>query len=518
MGTLAYGLTALGVPAVLAMTHSLLVETAGQLFGEFYGFLAEGNGIGVALDDARDYLMRNPQKHEVQRGTERVRLTVQDWFLPALYQAVEDVPLLDASARVAPDGLADVESEVPHSVSAGGNTGLSSELPELQEAGFFGRQRELWDIERWFVAGARRISITGFGGQGKTYLATEAGRWLRRTGMFERVALVSYAAFQGVGAGGYAVATLGTGLGESLTDANVAMAALKQTPTLVILDNLEDLAPAPLAELLSAAKTWSECGDSRVLLTGSAPDFHHADYPLAGSLKHRSMTLAGLGEEDALSYFQSLMKLPPKPKFPPPERDALLELFRLVSFHPLSIHQLAVQLKTHRVAELGKRLESLLAEGGDDKNQSLRTSLLLSLDRLDAESRQWLPRLGIFQGGAMENILLVITEIPEVQWPDMRERLQAAALIEVESLDGVLYLRFHPSLAPLLWSRLTQPEQDALSARYRQCYYHFSTGLNLGDRKLPHHFRAIDRKSVPNLLRSEERRVGKECRSRWSPY
>ena len=500
MGTVAYGLTALGVPAVLAMTHSLLVETAGQLFGEFYGFLAEGNGIGVALDDARDYLMRNPQKHEVQRGTERVRLTVQDWFLPALYQAVEDVPLLYASARVAPDGLADVESEVPHSVSAGGNTGLSSELPELQEAGFFGRQRELWDIERWFVAGARRISITGFGGQGKTYLATEAGRWLRRTGMFERVALVSYAAFQGVDAVGYAVATLGTGLGESLTDANVAMAALKQTPTLVILDNLEDLAPAPLAELLSAAKTWSECGDSRVLLTGSAPDFHHADYPLAGSLKHRSMTLAGLGEEDALSYFQSLMKLPPKPKFPPPERDALLELFRLVSFHPLSIHQLAVQLKTHRVAELGKRLESLLAEGGDDKNQSLRTSLLLSLDRLDAESRQWLPRLGIFQGGAMENILLVITEIPEVQWPDMRERLQAAALIEVESLDGVLYLRFHPSLAPLLWSRLTQPEQDALSARYRQCYYHFSTGLNLGDRKLPHHFRAIARRELPNLL------------------
>jgi hypothetical protein len=38
-------------------------------------------------------------------------------------------------------------------------------------------------------------------------------------------------------------------------------------------------------------------------------------------------------------------------------------LFRRVSFHPLPIHQLAVQLKTRRVAELGERLESLLAEG-----------------------------------------------------------------------------------------------------------------------------------------------------------
>ena len=28
----------------------------------------------------------------------------------------------------------------------------------------------------------------------------------------------------------------------------------------------------------------------------------------------------------------------------------------------------------------------------------------------------------------------------------------------------------------------------------------------------------IDRKEIEDLLRSEERRVGKECRSRWSPY
>ena len=32
-------------------------------------------------------------------------------------------------------------------------------------------------------------------------------------------------------------------------------------------------------------------------------------------------------------------------------------------------------------------------------------------------------------------------------------------------------------------------------------------------------YAAINRKEVPHLrLRSEERRVGKECRSRWSPY
>jgi tetratricopeptide (TPR) repeat protein len=505
MGSVAYGLTALGVPAVLAMTHSLLVETAGQLFGKFYRHLAEGKDIGAALDNARHYLMRNPQKHEVQRGTERVRLAVQDWFLPALYQAGQDVPLLDANARVAPDGLVDVESEGPHSVSAEGNTSLSSELPELQEAGFFGRQRELWDTERWFVAGARRISITGFGGQGKTYLAAEAGRWLRRTGMFERVALVSYAAFQGVDAVGYAVAMLGTVLGESLTDANAATAALMQTPTLVILDNLEDLAPAPLAELLSVAKTWSECCASRLLLTSRMPNFHHADYAFPGNLEHRGLALAGLGQDDALNYFQSLMKLPPKPKVSPPDRDALLKLFEMVSFHPLSIHLLAVQLKTRRVAELGKRLESLLAEGGDDKNQNLRASLQLSLDRLDAESRQWLLRLGIFQGGAFEPELLAITQILETKWHVLREQLQATALIEVKPfvVEGISlppYLKFHPSLSPLLWSQLTQPQMDALNSAHRQRYFEMLAGLYALDRKNPHRARSIALQELPNLL------------------
>ena len=69
-------------------------------------------------------------------------------------------------------------------------------LPTLQEAGFFGRSRELWLIERAFVGNTRRLTISGFGGQGKTYLAVEAGLWLQRTGMFKRVCFVDYAAFQ----------------------------------------------------------------------------------------------------------------------------------------------------------------------------------------------------------------------------------------------------------------------------------------------------------------------------------
>ena len=68
MGSFAYGLTASGVQAVLAMSHSVLTETTRQLFGQFYGQLSRGKGIGAALDTARHHLMRHPEKREVQRA------------------------------------------------------------------------------------------------------------------------------------------------------------------------------------------------------------------------------------------------------------------------------------------------------------------------------------------------------------------------------------------------------------------------------------------------------------------
>lgn len=94
MGSVAAGLTNAGIPGVLAMTHSVLVVTARKLFGEFYRNLVRGQGVGTALDNARSCLRNVPERGERQRGRERITLRLQDWFLPALYQAGKDVPLL----------------------------------------------------------------------------------------------------------------------------------------------------------------------------------------------------------------------------------------------------------------------------------------------------------------------------------------------------------------------------------------------------------------------------------------
>ncbi|WP_339136512.1 MAG: tetratricopeptide repeat protein [Candidatus Electrothrix sp. GW3-4] len=392
-----------GIPAVIAMTHSVLVSTAEQLFAEFYASLFEGRTVARSLDEARHALLFNPERGICLRGAglaEEFRLDLYDWFLPALYQSGADMALLSAEVGESPEPC----------------PALLSNLPEPQQSGFFGRSRELWQIERAFgVEDCRRFSITGFGGQGKTALALEAGRWLLRTGLFQRVCMISYAAYQGSDPVSMAIATMSTVFEESLIDVDAAQTSLAQTPTLLILDNLESLAADnTLAELLDAALPWSEAGASRVLLTSRQPDCNHPGYPLAGDYRHQTLALQGLQAHDSVDWFDSLRRLPPRTRLKRPRRDVLINLFRKVGFHPLSISLLAQQLKERGPAEVEERLEALLEEQPvNQADRSLLASLELSLERLPAQCREWLPRLGVFQGGCLEEMIGRVTGLAE---------------------------------------------------------------------------------------------------------
>lgn len=493
MGSVAARLTHAGIPTVLAMTHSVLVTTATQLFTKFYQRLVRGEGTGEALDNARRDLYLNRERGERQRGETRITLKLQDWFLPALYQAGKDTPLLTSDGN----GVA------RNAPTEDGDTNL----PEVQEAGFWGRSRELWQIERAFVQGTERITISGFGGQGKTYLATEAGRWLNRTGMFEKVCFVDFAGFQGMDALSYSVSVLATVLEQSFIDGDAVRKYLWQSRVslLVILDNLEVLAGEALRDLLAAAKVWSETGSSvKVIVTTRDGNLQAAGYESVGTRKHIAMPLRGLSADDAVNYFNALVKLSPEPRIELPERDALIELFGRVDFHPLWVASLAQQLKTRRIGELGLRLERILDELPDNENKSLRASLQLSLDRLDGQARELLPRLGVFQCGAIESQLLDITEIEEVAWQGLRDSLVATGLITLEHLPNISvpYLKFHPTLAPALWegSPQTASEREKLIERHREQYYQLSRYLYFEDNKNPHEVRAMAMRELPNLL------------------
>ncbi|WP_295389874.1 CHAT domain-containing protein [uncultured Thiodictyon sp.] len=508
MASVAGRLTATGIPAILAMTHSVLVATTTALFGNFYKSLAKGRGIASALDDARAWLANNPEKFEVRRDDGPRMLELQDWFLPALFHAGADAPLLtgEAAPAAAPP--------------------LTHNLRPAHEAGFFGRRRELWQIERWFAAETRRLSITGFGGQGKTELAQEAGRWLLRTGLFERAVFVDFSQVRCDDPLAVAVSTIGIVLDKTLADAVEAGRALEIAPTLVILDNLEALVPQGLRDLLDAASDWSEQGQTRLLLTSRIPDLDHPAYRIKMTRVHRRIALEGLGSaaypEDALDWFAALSRLPGADEdlaVKPPKREELIELFDRVAFHPLSIAVLAQQLRTRTASEVGERLTALLDDQADSgiaspgTPPSLIASVRLSLDRLSDTQRQILGRLGVLQGGAMEDNLLAITGLVEWRqdggpsnsegtWPGLRRQLETAALSEVERIPSVdqLFLRFHPTLTPLLWAGLGGEEQARLTLAHQRCYQALANHLYLNDHTSPDQVRAIAWRELPNLL------------------
>ncbi|MBV5347882.1 tetratricopeptide repeat protein [bacterium] len=500
LGSVAARLTRAGIPNVLAMTHSVLVETTRALFGHLYRELGRGRPLGTALENARRELYARPVRGERRRGTGWTDLILHDWFLPTLYRTGDDAALL-----AQPAAPADARPD-PAAVPAADN------LPQVQPAGFWGRARELWDIERAYVGGTRRLVVCGFGGQGKTTLAQEAGRWLRATGLFERVCLVGYADFQGIDPVGWAVSSLAQVLGEALLDERAAAAALARVPTLLILDNLESLIePAPgqsaterpdrtrLDALLAAAQGWSESGASRCLVTTRTPDLAHPAFPTDGDRRCRYLTLKGLAPWDALAWYQSILRqssIPPAE--PPPGRDALTALFERVDFHPLSIGLLAESLKRDPIRRVAERLEALLAAG----DGPLVASLNLSLERLDADSSALLPRLGVFRGGTFEDDLLAVTEIAPDPWSVLRSALISTGLIQVEPVAGVdpHYVRFHPTLAPTLWARLEPDAQARLGERFRDYHARLARDLYQQDDKNPHAIRAIARLILPNLM------------------
>jgi CHAT domain-containing protein len=71
MGSVAARLIHAGLPSVLAMTHSVLVDTTRALFGHFYRELARGESIGAALDNARSQLYARAANGSVRSGASR---------------------------------------------------------------------------------------------------------------------------------------------------------------------------------------------------------------------------------------------------------------------------------------------------------------------------------------------------------------------------------------------------------------------------------------------------------------
>ncbi len=183
-------LLACGVSSVIAMSHSVLVETARRFTTVFYRDLVRGRRVGQAMLAAQDALFQETFRLHTFSGP----LHMQDWFVPVLFQERPDPQLLSKL----PTGKMRAAFARARRLNLG-------HLPAPPRHTFVGRSRELLAAERRLCGTRLRpdlgdrdpprdapyVVLIGEGGEGKTALAVELARWLVETQRFDRAAFVS---------------------------------------------------------------------------------------------------------------------------------------------------------------------------------------------------------------------------------------------------------------------------------------------------------------------------------------
>jgi len=493
-----------GVDAVIAMSSSILVTSAALYTEAFYRALAEGQPVSIAQEQARQTLQKDPHRHlfSHRQDEEAVPVTLADWWVPHFYQQRSLTLRATKPAR----------KRTLQQMSASAR--FNDAMPPEPRYHFSGRARELLQIERHLLH-KRLVVLSGFGGIGKTALAREATDWLTRTGLYTSACFVS---FEHGGDTSLLLSTLGTFLGiydgnYNPGDPDAALAQLKPTlaarPTLVIADNLESLLPNGEARLEHEARRqlWRVlCELARlgagVLLTSRDP--LAGEDQLAPGARVAALPLRGLTSYDAYALATHLLTDLSIDRTHAPYAE-LCDLLAQLDHHPLAIQLVLPILGERSLDEIRTHFSTLLPSFTDDtatgRNRSLLASLDYSLRRLSDAQRAFLSRLALFEGGASEDDLLAITQIPEADWTALRSALEQAALLTPEPVADVTvpFLRFHPMLTPYLRSQPGAAADHTLRECYAKQYAALASAFYHLDMQDPRAVRAVVQKELPNL-------------------
>ena len=460
-----------GVTSVVAMSHSVLVETARRFVQAFYAELARGAPVGKAMLAGQLALSGDTHRGAVMGAGE---LHLQDWFVPVLYQEERDPQLITA---LPPQTVRRLQAR-QRRLSLG-------DLPEPPPHTFIGRSRELLALERLLHAEPYAV-VRGPGGIGKTTLGAELARWLVRSGRFRRAAFASletYTDARGM------LDTLGRQLlpdGDTFSVAQYPSLekalqpverALADQPTIIVLDNLESVLPdaagpappgaAPVEELFELCQTLLGAhGATRLLFTSREP------LPAPFDHGRRDRPLGALTRDDAVKLVEQVMA---RAGWEPPAADPgatpqeITDLVEAVNRHPRALVLLAREVARRGVRATTENLHGLMRElhqkHPDDRERSLFASVELSLRRLPAAMRQQVRGLAVFHGGAH---LSALAHVLGVDADAAREL--AIALIDVGLGEDMGYghLRLDPALPAYLLGELEQAEREALRARWGQ--------------------------------------------------
>jgi tetratricopeptide (TPR) repeat protein len=483
-----------GVASVVAMSHSVLVDTA-RRFGEvFYPQLLTGARVGQAMLTAQQALYADPCRGKSFDG----ELRLQDWFVPVLFQEENDPQLVrETPARAVQEQIAKARQ-----LALG-------KLPPAPQHRFVGRSRELLAAERLLCRqdkdAPRTLVIRGEGGEGKTTVATELARWLVATQRFARAAFVS---LEDSGDARAVLWAIGEQLvADFLSKAGRAPESAQQTveralgdqPTLLVFDNCESVLPPYgwqagqtdadlttasalfdpeiLDAILALAQRLAAVGPTRIIFTSRQP--------LPQPFAVPEHTLGRLDTNEAIELVARVLgeggHLPASADDVDADYDErIAELVETVGGHARSLVLIAGELRTQRVPQTTETLRQIMTDlhrrHPDDRERSLFASVELSLRRLPAELRSKLAPLAVFHGGGQ---LWVIASVLGLDIEKDEEERLAQALADV-GLAEILpygYLRLDPALAPALRDELSDADWAGAEATWNVAIGRFADYL-----------------------------------------
>jgi tetratricopeptide (TPR) repeat protein len=475
-----------GVASVVAMSHSVLVETARRFVAEFYRALAQGRRVGDAMLEGQRALEGDKSRGRIF-GTDELRL--HDWFVPVLYQEKDDPQLF----KTVPARQTREDSQAALAARLG-------DVPPEPETGFVGRSREMLALQRLLRSGGARFAVVrGQGGEGKTALAAELARWMVRSHQIRRAAFVSVEGLER-----NVFETVLDKLGDQLVkegfstqadcQGDVGKAerqvarALREQPMLLVVDNMESiLLPQFLAEetpealsqesrdeltaILALCERLLKVGETRLIFTSREA------LPAPFDAERQRRELHRLGREDAVKLVERVVNVEgaaarghgSQARLLDAQQEAIEQLVDAVHGHARTLALLAPSLRDRGVEATRESLVALMAEMEErfpgSREQSVFASVELSLRRMSEASRERARVLGVFHGGVQLGVLRLMMEWEEADVASLAGDLIETGLATPNRYD---HLTLNPALCPYLRAQMDAAERETLTARWVQ--------------------------------------------------
>lgn len=476
-----------GVASVVAMSHSVLVETARRFVGEFYRALAAGKRVGDAMLAGQRQL-----KDDTFRGRTfgAGELRLEDWFVPVLFQEKDDPQLFKTTPTK--QTVEDFQTTLKARL---GN------LPDVPATGFIGRSRELLALQR-LLRDERYAVVRGQGGEGKTALVAEFARWMVRSQQIHRSVFVSVethshgaAVLDALGSQlvpGYSVATF-----DDLEKAILPIErALREQATLLVVDNMESVLLPPYIEtpealseesgrelkaILALCERLVKLGNTRLIFTSREA----LPAPFDASRNRRE--LHRLGREDAVKLVERVLNADDGAGASAAldaARESIESLVDAVHGHARTLALLAPSVKQRGVDATRTALVTLMKDMDkrypvgtpESREHSVFASVELSLRRLSPVNQDKVHVLGVFHGSFKLEVLMLM-----MQWEEADVASLAVELIEtgLATPNRYNHLTLNPALCPYLRGRLESTEHEALTARWVEAMGQYVGFLNL---------------------------------------